>query len=227
MLGWILGLVVMISACSDSNFADSGRTTKAPAEDEKEQNPKTSSPTAPETPGSSGEDANEENEDPAAENEKCQESKVTAIKRITKSITNRSANQKVVYHLGLEGCEEGVLEGATIRTDVEAQVSPLDPLKYEIRSAEGEVLGSGQFAAVNEGKDLFGNVGNEFRYWESKPLDIEIKEGYVVLELDYSNREYWPLDEAIPTPLEDTEIKSYFSISNTDPVESSLPVLAP
>lgn len=160
--------------------------------------------------------------------EACSGFSDTVVSSETTAIQNRSPNQIMVYRIGLQDCDNATLENATIRTDLKAYLSEQTPRAYRLSTASGQLLAEGYFNVVR-GQDLFGNQGDQFTFWESEPTSIVIEEGYVVLELDYSNLAMWPFDGTggVPPVPSDTVVDSFFSLSNAGVVQVPLAVKAP
>lgn len=145
----------------------------------------------------------------------CTETSKTVISSETDTVKNNAPEQYVAYTIGLEGCDS-LLKDASIWADVNAVVeSNSKPLPYKIKTLDGEILASGQLGSV-QGEDLFGNSGNGYAHWKTDEIDLDLTNGSVIFELDYS---YMSIKKtAGDPPKNDFRVDTYFSISGAKAV---------
>lgn len=193
----IIPMTCWMGACSQSSFTgDQGKKAVTPEQTEGDSN------------GVDGAD--------------CTKTSKTFVSSDADSITNNAPEQFVSYKIGLDGCKI-LLKDASIWADINATVKNNSrPLPYKIKTLDGELLASGQLGSV-QGEDLFGNSGENYAHWKTDDIDLDLRSGSVIFELDYS---YMSIKKTLGNlPNNDFQVETYFSISGAEAVTLPLTII--
>lgn len=153
----------------------------------------------------------------------CLEPAETLVTSETDTIRNNAPEQFVSYQIGLSGCDISILKDTFIKADINAEISKFNkPLPYKIKTIDGELLASGELETIL-GQDLFGNSGSNYAYWKTDEIDLNLENGNIIFELDYSNIQIRSFEDNRPG--EDFEVDTYFAISGAKAITIPMTVI--
>lgn len=147
---------------------------------------------------------------------------VTQATLLTDEITNMRTRQYIRYELFVTDCEGNVkeLDGA-IAFDVLARLSPFGAaIDYKVFEGEADEEISRGKLNIAKGKDLFGNVGDTYGFYQTKSLNVSTGVQSIILELDVSGMSFTPAEDDVDSLTYD--IETYLSVGDTNPIEKKV-----
>ncbi|SME96616.1 hypothetical protein [Pseudobacteriovorax antillogorgiicola] len=147
---------------------------------------------------------------------------LTQADLLTDQVINGAENQSIVYELFVTDCQ-GTPIGiqGSVAFDAFARLSPFGAaIGYLVQEGESKLeIDQGQLE-IAVGKDLFGNTGDEYGYYQTNDLELSTSVRTVILVLDVSGLSFRPVESQ--ENLEAYDIPTYLSIGDSMPIEKTV-----